>query len=209
MIASKIVALMLAVATRGQISKEKFEAFQVWVDTGYTEEGLPSAVITKMFVGFGHIDYSRETSQGHTVIWQYDKVTGLEKIALEGGTEVLVTKHVPHTDKPSKDESLGKPDKTKVRRIAGCDCYAIRSAEGDIWVRTSNPKDPKALILYEHGKISESIVFLESRKSLASDVRLFGLPAKARVRRVTNKQFEAFRDKYVPDMTPNWIWSRP
>ena len=182
------------------------EKFQVVVHTGYTEAGLPYEVVNSLSLSGGKIEYSRETSHGHTLVCQFNTVTKIRKMALEGGSEILISKDKPTVDNFSTDRSWMKPHKTKVQRIANFDCYHYRSGDVETWVSTSNPNDIIAIIIYDHGKVSESSLYIEKRKRLPSDVRLFELPAKARTKWVTKKQMDAFYNKYIDISPPAGTW---
>jgi hypothetical protein len=205
-IASRIFALILAGGLSGRPS---IGNLSVQVETGYTQEGLPSQVLNEELLLVGDMAYSRETIQGRTVISQIDNSTGVTKTALVDGSEVLLTKDHPYAKRGSLHPPLPRPDKRRVERIAGFDCYRVRSGDDDFWVRASNPTELVAMIMHNHGRISESIVWIENRKSLDSDRRLFEFPPRARKRWVTKEELRAFRAKYVPDRTPAWIWTRP
>jgi len=205
LIASNVFALILAAVMS---DRKDNETFQVLAETGYTEEGLPSQMVTRVLSIFGQLAFSRETSRGRTLICQYNLITGLRKVAIEGGTEILVAKDRPYVKKSISDQRWPVPDRTHMRRMAGFDCYGARSEDVETWSRKSNPEEIVGIIIYFHRKVSESVVFLENRKSSESDVRFFALPAKAHMKWVTAKELDAFIEKYVPTTTPDWVWTR-
>jgi len=205
--ASKI--FLLAVAT-AQTDHFRGGPLLVYVETGYSTEGLPSQVLIRTTLAVGDMVYMRETVHGHTVITHYNHSKRISKAALDDGRNILVSKERQHKASDPKDTPLQKPDKSHIEKIAGYDCYRVITGPYDeTWVPVSNTKEPVAFFFFDRGVPSTSVVCIENRKSLPSDIHLFDFPTNAHIKWVSADEFEAFHDKYAPDTTPDWVWTSP
>ncbi len=178
-----VAAFALHVAHRAQAGAPML---QVSVATRYDDAGSPLEATEMKVMSNGPLLMTRYTTQGRTLVVNFDTSSGYQRCWLLGSAVATVHRYPKYTPSEMIGFDVARAEvtaeqKKHLRVFAGSKCVAETikfpdGIEGTNWFRLSKPRANLASFIYRHGKVAYSSLTLGFRPIRSSDLQLFRIP---------------------------------
>jgi len=180
---------------------ENTPRFEITVETNYSADGAPAAVLVETSLTLNDTRYLRLSFGNRTLIARNDIASGDARIALDQGNVVLYAKHVWPKPKALSPKFGDRSDERNLRKFSGMKCFPERRKLGNrlsvAWRSVSDPSDIVAGFSFTDGRIEKSLIRIERRIGRASDIEQFRFPEHAKEKLASKEAFNRLNFQFI------------